>query len=742
MTTSVPFATDQPIASSKQDRFSRKQFAYRVAHTIANRSDPSSIVVGIYGAWGEGKTSVLRMIDEALATENEVKTFWFNPWRYREEEPLLEQFFRSMAHALGSSINSKAEDLGGLLRKYKYFVAPMLMIGGVVAKTMAGVPPTVGDAAKITGEQVGDFADGLSDVDAETLKERIDRHLSDGTTRLVVFMDDLDRLDQQEIQAVFRLVKLTLSFSNTAFVLAFDDDVVEQALTPQFGSASRKFLEKIIQVPLQLPRADVLILRKFCFAGVDEALQLAGIELSDDESRRFVQVFDTGILPRLNTPRMARRYGNTLAFALPILKDEVNPADLMLIEAVRVFYPLLYASIRENRDLYVWSLDDLLSSADQGFPERKKQAILGALKDFSERDRDAAIDIVKALFPRNVSLLSEQMVGYSDETIDSWNLEKRITAHEYFDRYFGYGISPNDISDAQFFAFVASLELGRTSQEVNAEVERFCSDGRVERFLEKVRVASRTLPVRQRGLLAQAIASNAKLFRGEHSTAGLGLGNLRESAALRIYWLLQRLPAADRFSAVTKCMNVVDDPMFALEIVRWHSVDESKEEAPITREELVSLRSAAVAKVRLSAESASPWTVFGRDTASALWHWADVEGKECTSRHLLQRFTENPRETLLFLETMLSNATQWFTGRRIRMAFTKQNYTSVVAVVDADRVADILRGLGFQPELGDRYEQPAGAPEEQTARRFLALHEEAQQVIDVSDAEEGQPEAS
>ena len=70
MTTPVPYATDQPIATSEEDRFSRKPFAYRVAHTIAHRSDPSSIVVGIYGAWGEGKTSVLRMIEEGRDCED------------------------------------------------------------------------------------------------------------------------------------------------------------------------------------------------------------------------------------------------------------------------------------------------------------------------------------------------------------------------------------------------------------------------------------------------------------------------------------------------------------------------------------------------------------------------------------------------------------------------------------------------------------------------------------------------
>jgi hypothetical protein len=81
VTAPVPLATDQPISSSADDRFSRKLFAYRAAQTIAHRADPTSIVVGIYGSWGEGKTSVLRMIDEGLASEKHVKSFWFNPWR-------------------------------------------------------------------------------------------------------------------------------------------------------------------------------------------------------------------------------------------------------------------------------------------------------------------------------------------------------------------------------------------------------------------------------------------------------------------------------------------------------------------------------------------------------------------------------------------------------------------------------------------------------------------------------------
>lgn len=70
---------DQPIQTSNQDRFGRKQFAQRIAHVVATREDKSGIVVGIYAPWGEGKTSVLNMIKEELAKQDQVLVIPFNP---------------------------------------------------------------------------------------------------------------------------------------------------------------------------------------------------------------------------------------------------------------------------------------------------------------------------------------------------------------------------------------------------------------------------------------------------------------------------------------------------------------------------------------------------------------------------------------------------------------------------------------------------------------------------------------
>ena len=61
------YASDQPITSAIDDRFGRWPFASRIAETLATRTDRSSVVIGMYGPWGDGKTSTLRLIEEALS---------------------------------------------------------------------------------------------------------------------------------------------------------------------------------------------------------------------------------------------------------------------------------------------------------------------------------------------------------------------------------------------------------------------------------------------------------------------------------------------------------------------------------------------------------------------------------------------------------------------------------------------------------------------------------------------------
>src|SRR2546427_5494048 len=79
------YSADQPIRSKEEDRFNRWPFAKRIAETLAARRDPSSLVLAIYGPWGDGKTSTLLMMEEALKEHGQVATVRFNPWHFDSE---------------------------------------------------------------------------------------------------------------------------------------------------------------------------------------------------------------------------------------------------------------------------------------------------------------------------------------------------------------------------------------------------------------------------------------------------------------------------------------------------------------------------------------------------------------------------------------------------------------------------------------------------------------------------------
>jgi predicted KAP-like P-loop ATPase len=84
--------SDQPIRSSSEDQFGRKRFAERIADLLISRPESSSIAIGITAPWGEGKSSVLNMIEERL-TEKKIKILKFNPWRFSDEDSLLRNFY-------------------------------------------------------------------------------------------------------------------------------------------------------------------------------------------------------------------------------------------------------------------------------------------------------------------------------------------------------------------------------------------------------------------------------------------------------------------------------------------------------------------------------------------------------------------------------------------------------------------------------------------------------------------------
>jgi predicted KAP-like P-loop ATPase len=501
------YSTDQPITRRDQDRFNRWPFAKRVAETIANGRDPSSIIVGVYGPWGDGKTSTLALMERAWADNPGVIPVRFNSWQFGSEEQLLRAFFNTLADALGKSLTKRKEDIGKILKKY----GAILSIASLDLAHLVKLDPGKGIAA---------LGEALSSVELDTLRGRLEDILVESGKRAVVLVDDIDRLDRSEIHAVFRLIKVSASFKNTSYVLAFDDDMVAAALGERYGgggvTAGRNFLEKIVHVPLHLPPAETIELRKMAFEGVDSVLSQHDIKLSREEIERFSRMFVDAIEPQMTTPRQAKRFSNAISFAIPLLKGEANLVDLMIVEAIGIFFPKLYAAIRDNPSLF------LGPSHDGGDTNKRVSHLYEFLAPTLEAAGVADKEIVyrrliEPLFPRS------GRIGHGSDWDSRWINEQRICSAEYFGRYFSYSVPPGDIGDIEVRQFIDGIGNASFNEEqVTAQMMRFAARRAMPGLLNKLRSQEDTLEPTVAWRLAVAIAPHGGLLPKEEGDGLLG----------------------------------------------------------------------------------------------------------------------------------------------------------------------------------------------------------------------------
>lgn len=216
-------------------------------------------------------------------------------------------------------------------------------------------------------------------------------------------IDDIDRLEDGEIATVFKLVKLAADFSHTAYVLAFDQDVVSKALAKRYadseGSGS-SFIEKIVQVPIELPRADEGILQDITVEAIEKVLGGAAIQLSDDDANRFALVFQRYLVPHIGTPRMVKRIANAIEFVVPLLVGEVNIADLLLLQTMSVLFPSVYRRMPIVKD--VLGSEDLARRALlrlRWARQHPQQTYVGRLEIARQADMLTVVDAVLQLHP-------------------------------------------------------------------------------------------------------------------------------------------------------------------------------------------------------------------------------------------------------------------------------------------------------------------------------------------------------
>jgi hypothetical protein len=247
---------DLPIQRKEEDFFDRWRFASELWQIVGKAPTDWSVRVGIYGRWGEGKTSVLNFL-ESFGKRNGDVVVWFNPWSIRDRDELWNRF--------AGAIFSRFEEEGIRVKgsgAVKIKKASRLLVDPIqkAAELNQTAKVIIGGSLSLFGK--------LLNVNSETFKHI---HEALGARRVIVIIDDLDRTDPQLLPELFLSLRDVLDLPGFSFVLAFDVDVVARALTQEYTAWGRgeEFLEKIIDFPLSLPVPSDQQLRNFLFTQID-----------------------------------------------------------------------------------------------------------------------------------------------------------------------------------------------------------------------------------------------------------------------------------------------------------------------------------------------------------------------------------------------------------------------------------------------------------------------------------------
>ncbi|MFZ5480621.1 MAG: KAP family P-loop NTPase fold protein [Myxococcota bacterium] len=704
MQQSPPVHTDRPVTAPEDDLLGRAGFAKQLARTLITAPKDDALVVGLYGPWGAGKTSVLNLVEHELggaakAGAGKVAIVRFNPWYFKGDDTLVSKFFDSLAAGIGASAEGKQTQLVSALRKYGGYLKPVSTIAGIAAGiAVPGGHLLVEAAAKILGDAgktVADAAEAGADAldreeSLEDVRARVIQLLKESGTRVVVFVDDIDRLYADDVRTVFKLVRLVGDLPNVSYLLAFDPEIVAGCIAqagPKPGdiASGQAFIEKIVQVAIHLPRVRADSLREFILLGLIQTISEVVPKFSNDDVGRLVNIWDRSLGSRIRTVREGKRILNAARFAVHQLAGEVDPVELVLLEALRIFAPAVYDEIRATPSL-------VLNGPEAGFRDRNAKSPLGrvleAMGQADPADLHAVSELIVAIFPR----LGKYQ--YDTGWNSRWRRQQRLASEEHLDKALHYGVPSGVISDVAYGRVLDGLRDGTmTASQLSASLAEVAKVAGWKDIVWRLRTEVDQLSPVQAEQLARALLLTAAEFNANDGI--IGVLPTQENAALLIGNALKR--TSDPAGLIVELLRSAPSLTLAAYLVRWTRCKEDDPERPANWAAVEGAALATFADVA-DAQLVSPdWFEHPFTQAtSILYLWRKARGPEFVADRVRGWLASQAWAPARLLRCCYSDGWELETGARTRGEFDGSAYDSLAAVVDPEVIATAIGELATQ----------------------------------------------
>lgn len=374
-----------------------------------------------------------------LSTKQDFIQVKFDPWNYTNRETILKEFFKQLSIEIESQIDTE----------YIKSTAQQISI-----------------YAKLILDKDISVIEGLfQDNDVKALKESISAKLEKSSKKVIIVIDDIDRLLPEESLLIFQIVRLIANFPNVIYILSLDKEKICQDLQVRFEINSEDFIKKIIQIEKTLPITSNTTMKNSFLEFINDQTS----EYNFKNAHEFNTLFEFGLQGKyINNIRDLNRFFNSFNFLFQAYKKEgIHIVDLAAIIAVEVFEYPLYRFIRENKDLLcglnvvIYSKDDCKIYTKEGQPQ--------CLIDFCTKiNKFNNIAILVILFPSLFTAIKRRVKEYKDKELlnpelltlynsINENLEslkdidryRRLSNYIFFNNYFRHNFDSSSLTNKE-----------------------------------------------------------------------------------------------------------------------------------------------------------------------------------------------------------------------------------------------------------------------------------------------------
>lgn len=412
------------------DLLNRGIFVNHITSLINYCNPEKSFVFSLNGPWGSGKSTVLNLVKKSINTEDIIVIDDFDPWRYNDNQTLFRGFFDSI---------TKNENFAFDYSLYKklYNVYKVLILGNdsILDKINFDVH----------------FTDESYSIDE--LKNIISTYLKMNNKKVVFIIDNIDRLNKEQILVIFKTVSTLFDFDNFVYLLSFDEERISKIFEDEL-KIDANYLNKIINSNIYLPKVNHEKVVDIAVDTINKMYEYYNIEISEEEKEKFIDVF-IDLAWNFEDIRELKRFFNYISAYMQStdMQEQINMGDFINIQLLKFLNIGLYNEIYNNsqyfvyRDMqFVYTLIE--SSFNEQYNNLAKEFYENLFKDSNNAKYENAL---ARLFPYTYNYLqtdkviSEEQKFIEKEQYTEGIVNKRIFSNRYFEHYFE--LTPNEYSE-------------------------------------------------------------------------------------------------------------------------------------------------------------------------------------------------------------------------------------------------------------------------------------------------------